>query len=230
VPRAADKAAKSTASKRVKKPPREQPLEGADNVPIPGAEWQIDNPTELVAVEALTPHPDNPNTGDVDAIEESMGEVGWYGVITAQRSTGRILAGEHRWKAAKARGASMVPVYWKDVDDIGALRIMIGDNEIARRGIIDRDRVSRLLTVIGDIRGTGITDEMLAEVAAADQDQTRKERVTKGPGNTEKLYDPGDDVYEQQWGVIVMCADEAEQQAVYDKAMKLKWKARAISV
>ena len=51
---------------------------------------------ELVAPRALRPHPRNPRRGDVDAIEESIAENGFYGCVVAQRSTGYILAGNHR--------------------------------------------------------------------------------------------------------------------------------------
>src|SRR5262245_16196031 len=59
-----------------------------------------DQKWEFAPVLALRPHPQNPRTGDVAAIRASLDVNGWYGAIVAQRSTGFILAGNHRYKAA----------------------------------------------------------------------------------------------------------------------------------
>ena len=64
---------------------------------------------QLTPVDQLTPHPENPNRGDVEGIGESVVENGFFGAVLAQRSSGHILAGEHRWRAAKAKGLQKVP-------------------------------------------------------------------------------------------------------------------------
>lgn len=88
---------------------------------------------ELVPIDSIEPHPANPNQGDQGAIGESIDTVGFYNVILVQRSSGRIIAGEHRWKALAERGAPEAPVVYLDVDDETAVRIMVADNEIPRR-------------------------------------------------------------------------------------------------
>lgn len=88
---------------------------------------------EVVPVDSITPHPSNPNEGDQGAIGESIDAVGFYSTIYVQRSTNRILAGEHRWRALRERGGTEAPVVFLDVDDETALRILIADNEIPRR-------------------------------------------------------------------------------------------------
>lgn len=87
---------------------------------------------ERVAVGDLLPHPRNPNQGDVGAIAESIDANGWFGVVLAQTSTRRVIAGEHRWRAATAAGADTVPVLFLDVDDDEAERIMLADNALNR--------------------------------------------------------------------------------------------------
>lgn len=88
---------------------------------------------ERVPLDSIHPHPDNPNEGDVGAIVESISENDFYETILVQRSTGRILSGEHRWRALGAMNADVAPVVYLDVDDEHALRILIGANEIPRR-------------------------------------------------------------------------------------------------
>lgn len=92
--------------------------------------------TETLAIESvdigsLQEHPDNPRKGMVPEIIESVRKNGWYGVLVAQRSTRRILIGNHRWKAAKALGLSRVPVHWVDVDNHVARRMMLADNRLS---------------------------------------------------------------------------------------------------
>lgn len=118
-----------------------------------------------VPIDSISPHPSNPNEGDVGAIVESVGAVGgFYQVIIVQRSTGLILAGEHRWRALRAAGSAVAPVVFLDVDDETAVRILVGDNEIPRR--LSRARVDDLGRLLADLRdqslaglsGTGFDD------------------------------------------------------------------------
>lgn len=100
----------------------------------------------------LTEHPENPNVGDVDAITESLDTLGFYGAVLVQESSGYIIAGNHRTRAAKQRGDTTVPVILLDVDDDTARRIMLGDNRIAALAHTDDTLLA----------------ELLADVAAAD--------------------------------------------------------------
>lgn len=140
---------------------------------------------EYVSVDDLQPHPDNPNEGDVGAISESIDRVGFYGAIVVQAPSGRrrkhrILAGEHRWLAAKAAGIETVPVSVLDVDDATALVVLAGDNEIARLAQLDADKRIALLRRVaesGSLSGTGVDgddlDAMIETARARDEDQRR---------------------------------------------------------
>jgi len=91
----------------------------------------------LEPIERVTPHPDNPSNGDEEEIEGSIEANGMYRPVEAQLSTGHILAGNTTYAACLSLGASEIPVIWLDVDDETALRILIGDNEIARKAWVD---------------------------------------------------------------------------------------------
>ena len=86
---------------------------------------------ENVDPATLNAHPDNPRRGNIDAIAESIRTNGWWGVIVAQTSTRRVLAGNHRLEAAKRLNMTSVPVHWLDVDDHAARRILLADNRAA---------------------------------------------------------------------------------------------------
>lgn len=116
----------------------------------------------LVPIDAVQPHPDNNNNGDIDEIDASIEVNGMYRPIMAQTSSGNILAGNHTWMALAGRGAQQVPVVWLDVDDEDALRILLGDNYIAAKAIRDNAATARLLTRLAatdkQLLGTGYTE------------------------------------------------------------------------
>lgn len=120
---------------------------------------------ELTPVGDLRPDPANANQGDLEAIAQSVGRSGFYGAIIANRRTGLIIAGEHRWRAAQAAGLAEVPVIWVNVDAATARRIMVADNRTSRLGTDDPAKLIALLrTFDGDLEGTGYSAEDFARL------------------------------------------------------------------
>jgi ParB-like chromosome segregation protein Spo0J len=123
---------------------------------------------EQVALSRLSEHPENPRRGDVGVIEESLDEHGFYGVIVAQRSTGHILVGNHRYKAAQAKGMTKLPVAWVDVDDDEARRILLVDNRASDVAGYDAKALSGMLQELKDSArgfvGTGYDHDALREL------------------------------------------------------------------
>ncbi len=126
----------------------------------------------MVGVESVRPHPKNPRQGDVGAICESIEANGFYGAIVAQRSTGFILAGNHRLMAAKAQGLTEIPCVWVDVDDDRALRILLADNRTNDLASYDDTVLAALLSDLAntsDLTGTGYDgddlDQLIADLA-----------------------------------------------------------------
>jgi ParB/RepB/Spo0J family partition protein len=87
-----------------------------------------------VPIEEIGQLPGNANSGDVEAISESIEVNGFFTPILVQRSTGYAIAGNHRLLAAHQLGAPTVPVIYLDVDDEQARRIALADNRTARLG------------------------------------------------------------------------------------------------
>lgn len=119
----------------------------------------------IVPIGELRPHPANPRKGNVSAIADSVAANGFYGAIVAQRSTGMILAGNHRWEAARREGLTEVPVCWLDCTDAEARRILTVDNRTNDEAGYDNEALARLLNDIraeaGSLVGTGYTQEAL---------------------------------------------------------------------
>jgi hypothetical protein len=120
---------------------------------------------EYISPSDLQSHPENPRKGDIGVIIESIEANGWYGTIVAQRSTKYALAGNHRLMAAKALKLETVPVYWVDVNDSTARRIMLADNRSGDIATYDDEALSKLLAQVqqteGTLFGTGFADEDL---------------------------------------------------------------------
>lgn len=153
---------------------------------------------ETVPIDKLEPHPRNPRRGDVGTIKESIGTNGFYGAIVVQESTNYILAGNHRYLAAKASGANEIPVVWLDIDDTHALRILLADNRTNDIAEYDDPLLAELLNDLvvdtGTLDGTGFTeeavDELLGSLDGIDVDNLDMEDNEPSPpplGNTLKF-------------------------------------------
>lgn len=100
---------------------------------------------ELVAVDQISPHPKNPNKGDVESIRESIIHNGFRGVLTVHKDTGHILWGNHRYLAAVDVGLDKVPVEYVDCSEEEAYRIMIAGRQTERRSEWDMDNLTFML-------------------------------------------------------------------------------------
>lgn len=180
----------------------------------------IDQTYEVVRIDGdhdpLKEHPQNPNKGDLVTLEESIDENGWYGAVTAQRSTGYILAGNHRYKIAKKKGAREIPVIWKDVDDETAVKILLVDNESTRKGEVDEAILEELLAGLETLTGTGYA---LASLQEKIETEREAEPEPEHPVEDAPALDPDDipdDVHVPSWGIMVVCEDEGDQQFMFD--------------
>lgn len=117
----------------------------------------------------LKPHPQNYREHEDDQLEhikQSIRANGFYrNVVAAKDHT--ILAGHGVVEAAEQLGLPTVPTVVLPVapDSAEALKILVGDNEIAKLGMVSDRTLTELLKEIkdtDDLLGTGYTDDMLA--------------------------------------------------------------------
>lgn len=130
-------------------------------------------------IDSIAPAPYNYNQGDVELIQESIEDDGMYRPVFVQASTKHIVAGNHTWMAVKGLGSHVIPVVELDVDDTKAKRMMVKDNEIARKAQPDQRQLLMLLNDIEDAgqsatHGTGVTEadlEVLRKLNEIDPDE-----------------------------------------------------------
>lgn len=151
---------------------------------------------ELVTLDKLTTHPANPRQGDIGAVVASIEAHGFYGALVVQRSTGRILAGNHRYLAAKALAMKAVPVTYVDVDDELAHRILVADNRTSDLGTYDDVALAELLTQLaqsdGGLDGTGYDgddlDALLGDIAREDGDGSGSDGAKGDHGQLQQRF------------------------------------------
>ena len=112
---------------------------------------------EQTPLDELKPYDRNPRVGDVSVIAESLRVNGQFKPIVVQRSTSKILAGNHTYMAAKKLGWKTISTVTIDVDDDEALRIVLADNRTSDFGGYDEDVLVSLLDSIDVPDGTGYT-------------------------------------------------------------------------
>lgn len=123
---------------------------------------------ETVELSKLTPHPRNYREHppeQIAHIAQSIKDNGFYrNVVVAKDYT--ILAGHGSVMAAKDVGLDKVPVAHLDIDPFStaALKILAGDNEVQRLGIVDDKLLAEILQGIVEdgeegLLGTGFDDD-----------------------------------------------------------------------
>lgn len=124
----------------------------------------------LVPIDRVRQHPSNPNNGDVDAIIESIQINGFFTAITVDQDTGYILAGNHRYQALHALGATEIPVIWTKQDPASATRILVADNRLGQMAQMDNAALAELLQDLQEtetgLAGSGFDDDSLQALLA----------------------------------------------------------------
>jgi len=126
-----------------------------------------------VPIDSVRPHERNPRHGDIGALTQSLERFGQTKPVIVQASTGRILGGNHTWRAAKALGWTEIAVHAMDVDAPTADAILIADNRIGDLGGYDDTLLAGILAGLADadaLAGTGYdgsdVDALLAKIAS----------------------------------------------------------------
>ena len=120
---------------------------------------------EQVAIDLIKPHLKNARQGDIGAIHESIRANGFFGSCLVNRRDNQIIAGSHRWMAAKQAGLPAVPVIWVDLDPDAALRVMLSDNKTSDDANYNDAALAELLAELANtesgLTGTGYSLEEL---------------------------------------------------------------------
>jgi DNA adenine methylase len=124
---------------------------------------------EYVPLSSLKPNPRNPRVASTDTIlqlSRSIKEFGWTNPILAQRSTGLVIAGHQRFKAAQFAKVKTVPVIFLELDDVKALAYNITDNKLAELTSWDPGKLPQLL----DELSSNLADWILSHMQKVEHD------------------------------------------------------------
>jgi ParB-like nuclease domain len=125
-------------------------------------------------INSVSEFPDNPRKGNIQQLTESLKYNGQYKPIVIQKSSRKILAGNHLWKAAKELGWETIDVVELDVDDAQAKKIVVADNRLADMGAYDEKKLLDLLGEI-DLAGTGYEPADIDDLLAFIEEQQAPE-------------------------------------------------------
>jgi hypothetical protein len=203
--------------------------------------------TQEIRLSELTRFPGNARRGDVKAIARSLYRNGQYRSLVVRVCDGAhvVLAGNHTRDALELLYGGWVPEGAKgpswagqpevarceliECDDDEARRINLADNkygelpdpETGQR--YDDEALAELLAGLdGDYDGTGWTqDDLDALLAEPEPD--------RAPPDSADLPNDGEDKYREQYGVIVICATEADQEQAYGHLQGLGYACRVVT-
>lgn len=163
---------------------------------------------------SLSTWPGNPRKGDISVIRESIKHNGFYGALVVQKSSNKVIAGNHRFLAGKEEGMVEFPVVYLDVSDDQAARINLADNRTSDIGEYDNEL---LLNILQDIEnptdGTGYSkdsiDVLQRVVMANNTDPQTIESLWKDSGMPE--YSSDNKQYAFQTTIAFATHDDADE-------------------
>lgn len=130
--------------------------------------WHPDVVQHLVPIDSVHQLPGNYRNGDVEALMESIRVNGFFTSTLANRRTGNLLIGNHRYAALLGLGSDQIPVMWTDVSDAEEMRIAVADNRLSDLARNDPGLLSTMLGVLSEteigLLGTGWTEEEYAHL------------------------------------------------------------------
>src|SRR5688572_33099713 len=102
----------------------------------------------VVPINEVSLWPKNPRRGDVGALAESLKRFGQVRPILVQKSTMKIVAGNHLMRAAAALGWTEIAAVITEMDDKQAKAFVAADNRVSELGDFDDTMLASLLADI----------------------------------------------------------------------------------
>lgn len=186
--------------------------------------------SELVDLVALVANPRNPNTHpkkQVELLAKIIKNQGWRNPIVVSKRSGFVVKGHCRLEAAKLLGCDKVPVDYQDyANEAAEWADMIADNRVAELAEQDEDVMKQLLEELSttelDLDLTGYTAPDLSKIF--DEELPEPKEAKAGAEAKEGIEATS------QFGVIVLCADEATQKATYEKLVAEGYECKIVAV
>lgn len=176
-----------------------------------------------IGIEKIRPYANNPRKNEeaIRYVKESIREFGFKVPIVVS-SKGIIVCGHSRYEAAKSLGMQELPCIIADdltEEQIKAFRLV--DNKTAEFAVWDLDRLADELEGIDiDMEAFGFDDAVLEEVTKHCEDC----ETAQNTGNVAESNH-----YKEQYGVIVICKDETDQEKTYNRLHELGYECKVVT-
>lgn len=180
-----------------------------------GKEWQV----VWREVNELTPYAKNARKNDkaVPYLVNSIKRFG-FKVPLVVDAKGVVVCGHTRLKAALTAGLARVPcVVADDLTQAELKAFRLADNKVAEIADWDDDLLAEEMDGLEDELGESMADFGFDDLG-------------KGEDEDDGDADADDIGYDEQYGVIVTCQDEAEQKRVYDELVAQGYTCKVVAV
>ena len=167
-------------------------------------------------INELVRYENNPrkNADAVDYVAESIRQFGFRVPIIIDRHN-IIVAGDTRYQAAKKLGLEAIPcVKADDLTDEQIKALRLADNKVSEFSKWDMDKLEAELMGMLEMDMTAFGFEDMEKELEEAQEEI----------NAEAHFN-----YKEQYGVIIMCCDEQEQQAVYERLTEEGYECKVVA-
>lgn len=154
-----------------------------------------------------------------DALKGVLNEIGWVQRVIVNQRTGYVVDGHARVAVAMREGATEVPVLYVDLSEREEALILATLDPIGGLAGTDGEQLRALLEDVST--GDAALQQLLADMAKGVEPVSIID-----PG----LDDEPDDQsgYKEQYGVIVICKSEGEQEQAYNRLMELGYECKVV--
>ncbi len=143
-----------------------------------------------------------------DALSGVLDEIGWIQSVIVSKRTGHVVDGHLRVALAISKNEPSVPVVYVDLDEHEEKLALLTLDPLSAMAATDAEQLDALLQEVST--GDAAVQAMLADLA--ESAGVTADLGEMGPPD----LTPGPDGYKEQYGVIVICGDESEQEQVYE--------------
>lgn len=167
-------------------------------------------------INELLRYENNPrnNKDAVKYVAESIKDFGFKVPIVVDRNK-VIIAGDTRYQAAKKLKLKEVPcIIADDLTEEQVKAYRLADNKVSEFSTWDMDKLEAELADLLNVDMMAFGFEELEKELEEAQDVI----------NTESNFN-----YKEQYGVIVMCADEQEQQVIYERLVEEGYECKVVA-
>lgn len=183
------------------------------HAPVPDLSFITDSLRPLAEpVDGLVPDPENVRTHDeanLRAIVASLRQFGQRKPIVVNRATRHIEAGNGTFEAAKKLGWTHLAVVWVEDDPAAARGFALADNRTAELADWDQLKLESLLSEMAE--------EPLCESLYRD---LLLDELREKADDDEALTGVAGQAVDDKWSLVVDCADEGDQHALYERLSK----------